>query len=91
MNRRAGSISLSLSVLPETAREAPVARALPAPLLWVKCEVWTALGISDRTFDRLLSSGQFPPPDVRVGRMPKWKPETIRELIDEHSHKVVKR
>jgi predicted DNA-binding transcriptional regulator AlpA len=57
--------------------------ALPIePLLWGKREAWTALNISDRTLDRLIGSGRFPRPDVRIGRMPRWKPATIRAWIE---------
>ena len=40
------------------------------------------LGISRRTLERERSAGRFPPPDVTIGKMPLWKPETIRRWID---------
>jgi predicted DNA-binding transcriptional regulator AlpA len=41
-----------------------------------------ALTISRRTAERLLSAGRLPRPDLRLGRMPRWRPETIRRWIE---------
>jgi predicted DNA-binding transcriptional regulator AlpA len=41
-----------------------------------------ALGMSRRTIERLRSAGRFPAPDLRVGRIPLWRPETIRTWLD---------
>jgi hypothetical protein len=27
------------------------------------------------------SAGQLPRPDVQLGRLPRWKPETLRDFI----------
>jgi hypothetical protein len=35
-----------------------------------------------RTIERLRSAGRLPRPDVRLGRTPLWKVETIRQWID---------
>ena len=45
-------------------------------------EVAATLGMSRRTVERLRSGGRFPKPDVKAGRMPLWKPETIKAWID---------
>jgi excisionase family DNA binding protein len=45
-------------------------------------EVATALGIGRRTLERLIASGKFPKPDLRIGRMPRWKRETVRAWIE---------
>jgi predicted DNA-binding transcriptional regulator AlpA len=37
---------------------------------------------SRRTIERMRASGKLPPPDLRVGKLPRWKPETIREWIE---------
>lgn len=41
-----------------------------------------ALSCSRRLVDRLKSAGKLPAPDLKVGRMPRWRPETIRRWID---------
>ena len=45
-------------------------------------EVARALGISRRAIERERSAGRFPRPDLTIGRMPLWRPETIRGWID---------
>jgi predicted DNA-binding transcriptional regulator AlpA len=44
-------------------------------------ELADALGVSRRTLERERSAGRFPKPDRKVGKMPLWSPETIREWI----------
>jgi len=46
-------------------------------------ELARALGVSRRAIERERSAGRFPKPDLTIGRMPLWKPETIRRWIDE--------
>jgi predicted DNA-binding transcriptional regulator AlpA len=43
------------------------------------------LSIARRTAERLKSAGKLPRPDLTIGRMPRWKPETIRCWIDEQA------
>ena len=45
-------------------------------------ELAAALGISRRVLERERSAGRFPPPDLTIGRMPLWRPETIRAWIE---------
>jgi predicted DNA-binding transcriptional regulator AlpA len=45
-------------------------------------EVAATLGVSRRAIERLRSAGRFPPPDLTIGRMPLWRPETIRAWIE---------
>ena len=45
-------------------------------------EVAAALGISRRSVERERSAGRFPKPDIQIGRAPLWKPETIRNWIE---------
>ncbi len=40
------------------------------------------LGCSRRLVERMRSAGKVPKPDIKIGRMPKWKPETIRAWIE---------
>jgi hypothetical protein len=35
-----------------------------------------------RTVERMRASGKLPKPDLFVGKMPRWRPETIRAWID---------
>lgn len=66
----------------------PVKQAVkpePAPrerLTFRLDELAAALGLSRRTIERERSAGRFPRPDLTVGKMPLWRPETIREWIE---------
>lgn len=59
-------------------------RLAPAiePLLTL-ADVADALAVSRRVVERLKASGKLPPPDVRIGKLPRWKPATIRRWIDQ--------
>ena len=48
-------------------------------------DVTRRLNISSRTFERLLSAGSFPKPDLRIGRVTLWKPETLTFWIESES------
>jgi predicted DNA-binding transcriptional regulator AlpA len=50
-------------------------------------ELATALGISRRAIERERSAGRFPRPDLTIGRMPLWRPETIREWLERGGHR----
>jgi predicted DNA-binding transcriptional regulator AlpA len=39
------------------------------------------LDIGRRTFERVRAKGEFPPPDLIIGKMPRWKPETIEAWV----------
>lgn len=72
----------------DRAKPAPVAMAdEPSPsverLLLRLDEVARSLGFTERTLNRLRSAGKFPKPDVQVGRMPLWKPATVRAWIEQ--------
>jgi predicted DNA-binding transcriptional regulator AlpA len=43
------------------------------------------LDVSRRTVERMRSAGKIPNPDVHAGKMPRWKPETIRRWIDKQA------
>jgi predicted DNA-binding transcriptional regulator AlpA len=45
-------------------------------------EVAAALGVSRRLLERELSAGRFPRPDLHIGRVPLWRPETVRRWLD---------
>src|SRR5271166_4219646 len=44
------------------------------------------LRCSRRLIERMRSAGKVPPPDLRVGRMPRWRAETIRQWIGGGAH-----
>ena len=46
-------------------------------------EVAESLGVSRRTLERERSAGRFPRPDLQVGKIPLWRPQTIRAWIGE--------
>ena len=52
-------------------------------------ELAAALGISRRALERERAAGRFPRPDLTIGRMPLWRPETIRRWINEQASKGV--
>jgi hypothetical protein len=41
------------------------------------------LSCSRRLIERMRTAGRVPQPDLHVGRMPRWRPETIRRWIAE--------
>jgi hypothetical protein len=45
-------------------------------------EVARAFGVSRRSNERERSAGRFPKPGLTIGRMPLWKPETIRACVE---------
>jgi excisionase family DNA binding protein len=55
--------------------------SLVAPLLSID-DVAAVLAVDRRTVERLKSSGRLPKPTLKIGRMPRWKAETIRAWID---------
>ena len=57
---------------------------LPEAGLVRKKVVLQVLGISSTTLWRLLKSGRFPQPDLRLGeRMPMWRAEDVRNWLAE--------
>ena len=68
----------------EPYREATAAEsdALSGRLALRLDEVARALGVSRRAVERERSAGRFPKPDLAVGKMPLWSPETIRRWVE---------
>jgi predicted DNA-binding transcriptional regulator AlpA len=60
--------------------------ATPRPeiprLTWRLEELCKALGVSRRALERERSAGRLPRPDMTIGRMPLWKPETIHAWLE---------
>ena len=44
--------------------------------------VCNLLDTSDRNLRRLVASGEFPPPDRRLGRGLRWKHSTVQGFLD---------
>ena len=44
--------------------------------------VCNLLDTSDRNFRRLVASGEFPPPDRRLGRGLRWKHSTVQGFLN---------
>lgn len=63
--------------------ERPEASTLPGALdvLLSRLQCQVALGVSGRYFTQLLSSGDFPPPDTRFGKFPRWRTSTVNAWI----------
>ena len=45
-------------------------------------EVADAVGVSRRVLERERAAGRMPKPDMRIGKMPLWRPETIYTWIN---------
>jgi hypothetical protein len=61
------------------ATEKPVTVEL---LLWTLETVARVLSVSRRTLERERAAGRFPPPDIRIGKRPLWRPMTVQSWID---------
>jgi predicted DNA-binding transcriptional regulator AlpA len=46
-------------------------------------EIAKALGVSRSAIERERRAGRFPRPDLTIGRMPLWRPETVRRWVEE--------
>lgn len=70
---------------PQTEAVQPEAAPRPLPVIRLTLrlnEVARMLGISRRALERERSAGRFPRPDLTIGRMPLWRPETISTWIE---------
>jgi predicted DNA-binding transcriptional regulator AlpA len=52
------------------------------PLLSI-ADLVRVLNASRRVVERLKSAGKLPRPDLIIGRMPRWRPDTIRQWIEQ--------
>ena len=62
---------------PEPARPAPAVE----PLTYRLADLPRVLGVSARTIDNARARGEFPRPDVQMGRCPLWRRETIERWL----------
>ena len=51
-------------------------------LLWWKGEIAESIGLSIRTIDRMISTGEFPKHDKIIRGRKAWKPQTIQNWIE---------
>ncbi|WP_344802660.1 helix-turn-helix transcriptional regulator [Microlunatus ginsengisoli] len=56
---------------------------------WTTEEVATFLGVSSSTIRSYLARGQMPEPDRRFGRLPAWRPATIRDWNERRPRKAL--
>jgi predicted DNA-binding transcriptional regulator AlpA len=54
------------------------------PLLGIE-DLATLLNCSRRAIERLRAGGKFPPPSIKIGKMPRWTAQVIRDWIAEGS------
>ncbi len=45
-------------------------------------ELADALGVSRRAIERERAAGRFPRPDLTIGKMPLWRPETVGAYLE---------
>ena len=69
----------------------PTAESLPSgcEAMLGKAQICTALGISLRTFQGMLSSGDYPKCDTRIGLFPRWRVATHNAWIEAKCSKGV--
>lgn len=46
-----------------------------------KAQICFALGVSLRTFQTMLSSGEFPKSDTHIGKFPRWRVVTFNAWV----------
>jgi excisionase family DNA binding protein len=63
------------------AKPCPTLATAIGPLLTIE-DLAALLKCSRRLVERMRSAGKLPPPDLHVGRMPRWKAATIRAWIE---------
>ena len=61
--------------------EAPGAGHIIEPMLSIH-DLATLLSCSRRLVERMRSAGKVPKPDIKIGKMPRWKAATIRARIE---------
>lgn len=74
------------------AKSKPKPKAKPAPVipeavtqLLEACQIWKALGIAKRKFYGMVSAGEYPPADLKIGRLPRWRVATHNAWIERAS------
>jgi hypothetical protein len=70
-----------MSSTPESDLTAPVLRPAVERLTYRLDELATALGVSRRILERERSAGRLLKPDLRIGRIPLWRFESVRDWL----------
>jgi hypothetical protein len=52
-------------------------------LLWDRRDIARLTGLSVRLFEREVSAGRAPLPDLRIGRRTCWRPSTVLSWLDD--------
>jgi predicted DNA-binding transcriptional regulator AlpA len=88
-----------LSEASQRARDEPTPLVVPLaavaerlgiePLLSLE-DLCRILGCSRRKVETMKSSGRLPVPDLHIGRLPRWKPASIRAWLDNQARGVVR-
>jgi predicted DNA-binding transcriptional regulator AlpA len=63
-------------------RRSPVPPTVAERLALRLDEVARTFGVSRRSIERERSAGRFPRPDLTIGRMPLWRPETLARWVE---------
>jgi hypothetical protein len=50
-------------------------------------ELAIALGVSRRLLEREKAADRLPKPDMYIGRIPLWRPDTVRRWVEEGGHR----
>lgn len=66
--------------------KSPASNPLHERLIFWKRDFPKILGVSVRTVDRWISSGQFPRSDIVLKGRPAWRRETIEAWLQGHAH-----
>ena len=53
-----------------------------AEQLLTREQLWTLMNISPRKLDMMVASREFPEPDLRIGRKPRWRLSTYHRWIE---------
>src|SRR5208337_3032087 len=84
--QRQGGGPMTLAARPRPAVSVPAPRRMAGghiiePMLSLT-DLARILSCSRRLIERMRSAGRLPRPDLHVGRMPRWRAETIRRWIE---------
>lgn len=64
----------------KATKEAPPLPAISEALLG-KSQICFALGVSLRTLQSMLSTGEFPKSDAHIGKFPRWRVATFNAWV----------
>ena len=82
---------MSADTKPEAKPKREKKPAPPVPAgceaLLGKAQVCAALGISLRTFQSMMASGDYPKPDIRLGAFPRWRVASHNAWIEARTKK----